>query len=313
MGLLREIQASMMQDVDIDVGIVLLKLRFIASHLGSDLLEEWVKHELEGYPEGTPVPNYRKMGVNYTGHFSGSFGSGLNNAPIPLALVQEYAGERWVTYEMRQSIAEIDDLIRSSKFKNLDKLQINSSDLILILQGKVYEEMACNSITGIVSISQVVALQFSVRKRVLDLTIELEKKIPAAGEITIENPSISLSTETAQTTTRIVHQTIYADNYTLISNSGTGSQSVSVSNIRKGDIGAYKKALMEGGIPETVASEMSKIVSEEEPLSEEEPFGEQAKAWIAENLGTAVKETWNISKEVAIKLLTEAAKLYYFN
>ena len=54
MSLLREIQASVMQDADIDVGRVLLKLRFLASRLGSDLLEEWIEHELDGYPRELP-------------------------------------------------------------------------------------------------------------------------------------------------------------------------------------------------------------------------------------------------------------------
>ena len=312
MSLLREIQASVMQEAEIDVGRVLLKLRFLASRLGSDLLEEWIKHELDGYPEGIPVPNYRKMGVAYTGIFSEPYGGGLNNVPIPLALIKTYAGERWVTYEMRQGIAEIDDLIRSSKNDKGGTLQINVSDLILLLQGKIYERMACISITGLLSISEVVALQFSVRKRVLELTIKLENRIPAAGEITIVKPSIALSTETAEATTRIAHQTIYADNYTVISNSGTGTQSVSVLNICKGDIIAYEKALIEGGISEVDASELAKIVSKEEPQSREEPFGVQAKTWLAKNLDTAVKETWKVGKEIAMKLLTEATIQYYF-
>ena len=312
MSLLREIQASVMQEADIDVGRVLLKLRFLASRLGSDLLEEWIKYELDGYPEGIPVPNYRKMGVSYTGMFTEPYGGGLNNVPIPLASIKKYAGERWVTYEMRQGIAEIDDLVRSGKNDKDATLQINVSNLILLLQGKIYEGMACNSITGLLSISEVVALQFSVRKRVLDLTIELEKKMPTAGEITIEKPSITLSTETAKTTTRIAHQTIYTDSYTVISNSGTGTQSVSVLNICKGDIGAYEKALIEGGISEVDASELAEIILEEEPQSREEPFGVRAKAWLAENLDTAVKETWKVGKEIAMKLLTEATIQYYF-
>ena len=313
MSLLREIQASMMQEAEIDVGRVLLKLRFLASRLGSDLLEEWIKHELDGYPEGIPVPSYRKMAVTYTGTFCEPYGGGLNNVPIPPTLIKTYAGERWVTYEMRQGIAEIDDLIRSSKYdKSGTLLKINVSDLILLLQGKIYERMACISITGLLSISAVVALQFSVRNRVLELTINLEKRIPDAGEITIEKPSIALSTETAKATTRIAHQTIYTDSYTVISNSGTGTQSVSVLNICKGDIIAYEKALIEGGISEVDASELAKIVSKEEPKSREEPFGVLAKTWLAKNLDTTVKETWKVGKEIAMKLLTEATLQYYF-
>ncbi len=313
MSLLREIQASVMQETDIDVGRVLLKLRFLASRLGSDLLEEWIEYELDGYPEGIPVPKYRKMGVTYFGMFTGPYGDGLDNMSIPLTSIKKHAGERWVTYEMRQGIAEIDDIIRSSKNDRSGSLQINVSDLILLLQGKIYKGMACNSITGLLSISEVVALQFSVRKQVLDLTIKLEQKIPAAGEITIEKPSTTLPVETAEATTRIAHQTIYADYYTVISNSGTGIQSVSVSNIRKGDVNAFEKALIEGGIPEVDASELATIISEEDPQSKEKPFGERATAWLAENLDKTVKETWNVSKEIAKKLLTEAAIQFYFN
>ena len=312
MSLLREIQASVLQEADIDVGRVLLKLRFLASHLGSDLLEEWINLELDGYPEEIPVPNYRKMGVTYKGMFTGALGGGFNNAPIPPALILKYAGERWVTHEVREGIAKIDDLVRDGKKGKSGTVQIDASNLILRLQDKIYKGMACNSIIGLVSISEIVALQFSVRKRVLELTIKLEKKIPTAREITIEKPLNSLSSDTARTTTRIAHQTIYAENYTVVSNSGTGTQSVSVLNIRKGEISAYKKALIEGGIPEVDASELAKIILEEEPQSREDPFGVRAKAWLAENLDTAVKETWNVSKEIAMRLLTEATIQFYF-
>ena len=313
MSLLYEIQTSVMQEANSDVGHVLLKLRFLSSRLGSDLLEEWIKYELDGYPEGIPVPDYRKIGVSYTGTFSGAFGSGLKNAPIPLASIRKYAGERWVTYEMRNGIAEVDDLVRSSKHDNGGTIQINASDLILLLQGKIYREMACNSITGLLSVSELAALQFSVRSRVLELTFEFEKKIPDASEITIETPLTAHFQKTSKPTTDIVHQTIYTNNYTVISNSGTGTQSISVSNIRKGDIDDFKNALIEGGIPKADVSELAKIVSNEEPQSKDSPFGSRAKSWIEENLRKSATGGWQISKEIAIRLMTEAAIRYHFN
>ena len=72
MSLLREIQASLMQQGQ-QIGPILLKLRFLASRLGSDLLEEWVKHESEGYPKNVEIPEYRKIPVTYSGTFFGSF------------------------------------------------------------------------------------------------------------------------------------------------------------------------------------------------------------------------------------------------
>lgn len=68
MGLLHEIQESVVQD-GADLGSVLLKLRLLAARLGSEVLEEWVKHESEGYPEDAEIPPYRMVGVSYTGTF----------------------------------------------------------------------------------------------------------------------------------------------------------------------------------------------------------------------------------------------------
>ncbi|MGA8158874.1 MAG: hypothetical protein WB822_22240, partial [Rhodoplanes sp.] len=62
MSLLREIQSSLLEGREI--GPILLKLRFLASRLGSVVLEEWVKHESEGYPNDVEVPSYRKIGVS---------------------------------------------------------------------------------------------------------------------------------------------------------------------------------------------------------------------------------------------------------
>ena len=310
MSLLYEIQASLMQEEDIDIGPILLKLRFLASRLGSDLLEEWVSHELDGYPEGIPVPDYRKIDVVYEGTFSDIVK--VLNVPIPRILVKKFAGEQWVTREMRQGIAEVDELIRSSKSAKDKTLHIDAADLILHLQDKIYEGMACNKIIGLVSVAKLAALQFSVRKRVLELTIQLDKIIPAAGEITIKNQAVRLPADIAETTTHIAHQTIYANNYAVISNSGAGMQSVSVFNINKGDLVAFEKALIEGGIAEVDAAELAQIVSREDPHSKEEPFGERAKAWLAKNIEKATKGSWQIGKEVAMRLLTEVAMRYYF-
>ncbi len=49
MSLLQQIQESVVEEGS-DLGSILLKLRLLAARLGSDILEEWVKHESEGYP-----------------------------------------------------------------------------------------------------------------------------------------------------------------------------------------------------------------------------------------------------------------------
>lgn len=109
MSLLHQIQESVVQDGS-SLGPILLKLRLLAARLGSNDLEEWVKHESEGYPQDAVLPDYRIVGVTYKGTFSGPFGSGIKNAPIPPILIKTFANDSWNNYSVRESIAAVDEL-----------------------------------------------------------------------------------------------------------------------------------------------------------------------------------------------------------
>jgi hypothetical protein len=203
-SLLHEIQTAVVKD-DADLGPILLKLRLLAARLGSQPLADWIRHESEGYPDGVEVPDYRVFSVSYTANFSGPFGSGIQNAPISTYLIEKFAGKSWVAYEMRASIAAVDDLLTPS-----DKggsLQIEASNLILLLQGKVYEGYACNSVTGKVSRAALAAIRHSVRSRVLELTIELEKSIPEVSSVVLGPPSAG-AIQNSAAATQIAQQII---------------------------------------------------------------------------------------------------------
>lgn len=303
MSLLREIQKSLMQEKS-DIGPILLKLRFLASRLGSDLLEEWVKHESEGYPNDVDVPEYRKLSVTYKATFSGAFGSGMQNAPIPSILIKEHCGEHWVNFEMRQSVAAIDNLLTGDESGTLT---LDASNLILLLQGKVYEDMACNSVTGTLSKASLVELQYAVRSKILELTIELERKIPAAIDVAI-GASDPLSVADTKTVAQITQHIIQGD-VTNIHNSG--DIAAVTLNVAKGDVSGLAKALTGKGLPLADAQELAAIAEREQPASDADPMGADAKSWLREKLEKGAAEAWNMGKPVAQKIITEAIKQYY--
>src|SRR5262245_43464420 len=160
MSLLEEIQTAVITE-GADIGPILLKLRLLAARLGSTPLEEWVKHESEGYPGDSPLPEYRRVGIAYKASFSGPFGSGINNAPIPPYIIEKYAGEKWTRRDMRQSISAIDDMAKRAADTGV--VYIDASNLILLLQGKVYEEYSCIAVVGSVPRSALVEAQHAVR------------------------------------------------------------------------------------------------------------------------------------------------------
>lgn len=154
----------------------------MAARLGSNDLEEWVKHESEGYPQDAVLPDYRIVGVTYKGTFSEPYGSGIKNAPIPPILIEAYANDSWNKHSVRESIAAVDELVKASAKGG--SLGIDASNLILLLQGKIYENYACNDISGNISVVSLSEISQAVRNRVLELTIQFEKSIPAAAHIT---------------------------------------------------------------------------------------------------------------------------------
>jgi hypothetical protein len=304
MSLLHDIQAAVLQD-DADLGPILLKLRLFAARLGSQPLAEWVKHESEGYPADADLPEYRVLGVSYTANFSGPFGSGIQNAPISPYLIEKFAGKSWVRYEMRQSIAAVDDLLSSATKGG--SLGINAANLILLLQGKVYADYACNSVSGTISRAALAELRHSVRSRVLELTIELEKSIPEASAVSL-GPAVAASNQNSAVATQIAQQIIYG-NVTSISATGDGAH-ISVA-VGERDVDSLVRFLVHGGLPELDARALGELVATEEPESAAEPFGAKARRWLVDNLKKAADGTWKVGVSVATDLVKESLLKYY--
>ncbi|MFH0022929.1 hypothetical protein ACFZAC_15150 [Pseudomonas fluorescens] len=305
MSLLHEIQASVLQD-GAEIGPILLKLRLLAARLGSQPLAEWVRHESEGYPKEAVLPDYRYVSVSYTADFSGPFGSGIKNAPIAPFLIRQFAGEHWVRHQMRDSVAAIDELMASSAGGG-GHLALNAADLILVLQGKVYEDYACNSVTGLISRSALASIRHVVSSRVLELTIELEKSIPEASTITLGAVSAA-SVPNSAVASQISQQIIYG-NYTAITSSGDGV-SIGVA-VGQGDPLSLQKFLASSGMTDEDAVELSRLAATETPESTEAPMGPNVRNWLGENLKKAASGTWKMGIAVATDVIKEGLLKYY--
>jgi len=302
MNLLREIQSLVVQD-GTELGLILLKLRLLAARLGSDPLEEWIKHESEGYPNNIDIPDYRVIGINYTGSFFGPFGSQILNAPIPSLLIRRFVGDNHTTYKVRQSISEIDHLVKNAN----DGLGIDASNLVVKLQGKVYADYACNQVMGHISRTDFVGIQNIVRNRILEFTTKLEKSVPAAADIVLESPTFSDKVD-PEKVTRVTNQTFYG-NVTSVSNSGDNSHVTIL--IGKGDGQAFIKSLENAGVPKSDAGALAKIMASESPSSGKEPLGDKATQWLADSIPKAAKGVWKIGASALTEIVKSAALKYY--
>jgi AbiTii len=236
------------------------------------------------------LPEYRKLTVSYKGTWSGPYSSSISKAPIPRHLIEEFAGDRWLSYEMRKSIVAVDDLLSRNNHKG--SLQIDASDLILLLQGNVYPDLACNSVNGYISATELREIQYAVRCRILELTLELEKTVPAAADVTL-GKSRAAEVEAAEAVTQVFNQTIHG-HFTNVTSTGANAR-VSLT-VTQGDAKAMIGELVRAGIPQDAAREFAEIVASERPESAESPFGERARDWLARNIGKAADGTWKAGK-----------------
>lgn len=300
MSLLAEIQEAVLQEGSA-LAPILLKVRLLAAKLGSNPLEEWVKHESEGYPKDAPVPEYRRVHVSYVGNFHGPYGRSVQNAPIPAYLIEKFASKHWTTRDVRESISAIDDLLSGSEKSG--EFYLEASNLMLVLQGKVYPDMVPSSVSGKVPRGSMIEIQHAVRSRVLELTVNLEKAIPDSATVTISTrgPPLPITSEKA---TQITNQVIYG-NVTTISSSGAGA----VINIavQPGDHASLIEALVSAGIPHDDAAEFGQIIAAEKPVSKDNPFGTKTQKWIVENMKKVGSGAWKIGVDVVTEVLKEAA------
>lgn len=303
MGLLQDIQRELLEPSS-EIGPTLLKLRYLASKLGSDALEDWVKHETEGYPDDVEVPDYRIAEVHYSGTFSNGFTT-IKNTQVPSATIRQVAGDKWLRYAIRDSIAVIDKLVGAEAERENGNLGIATGDLAPLLNNRVFEGMGTISLRATFGGAPFSHAHSTVRARILDLTIELEKQIPIASTIVIGTPANEVSKSDAGAAAQIT-QTIIYGNQTNISNTASHGGSITT-NVIAGDQASLAAHLVSRGVPEEAARQLAAIAEEEPPSDPQKPLGPKAKKWLGKVAGGA----WDVSKDVGSAILVEALKAYY--
>jgi hypothetical protein len=304
MSLLADIQTELLQNGS-SIGQTLLKIKFLANRLSSENLEEWVRYESGGYDNDIKIPDYRVVGITYTGTLVG-YTNALHDVPIPNLLIEQHASEHWTTYKIRESMSVIDDtILRSDKWT---KYSINTGNLSLLLQDKIYKNHNLTHLNGSFGVSAFVKVQSTVRSKLLDLTMMLEKEVPKAADIAIGvKPPIFTNSDTEKVT-QVTNQIFYG-NVTNISHS-SGNATINVANA-EGDIGSFVGTLISRGVPESDAKELAAIVQAEKPQGQDAPLGEKSEGWLSDKLGKAASGIWGMAKPIAADLIKDAIRQYY--
>lgn len=300
MSLIEEIQREAV-DSKSDLGALLRKCKLLAARLGSSPLEDWLLWESNGYPDGVDVPSYRIWPLELKGHFSGPFGSGIRNAPIPLVCLPEKVRSSFQDYKCRQSIASIEEIL-----KKTDKgtLHVSAGDLAVVLGTEVYQYQNCVQAWCEFGVGNLIELLNTVRNRILDFALAVWKEAPTAGE---GSNKTSPDIEPGRVT-QIFNTTVYGGAANLVGSAMNSPVNFTVSH---NDFASLEKALHDNGVLDKDVKELRAAVTDDECPHKDRGFGPRVSSWIANMMKKAADGSWGIGLQAAGNLLEKAISKYY--
>jgi hypothetical protein len=300
--LLREIQRDAV-DGNFDLSTLLRKCVVLAARLGHQPLNNWAQWELNGYSEERDVPNYRILkGVHSFGTFVGAFGSEIKNAPLSVLGLPERFRENFANPEVRESVRAIVEIISSNRNEGTIRWPWPPEACQIFDHTGYRDDLRLVEARMLVPVSTFVGIVDTVRNRVLDFALELEKLDIGPGEA-IPQP------ETKAEISQIFHQTIYGP----VSNVGTAETISQTMVVPSGDLERLKSRVREIGIPDPDVQDLEKAIDADKKASKPEKghFGNNVGRWLGEMMSKAATGAVKAAPEAIATVVTRVLKDYH--
>ncbi len=281
-----------------DVASLLRKCQILAARLRNDSLKDWIRCELNGYPNVMDLPEYRVVPCQSFGNFFG-LGKTLNNAPIPEMCVPEQIREALFTFRFSQGVGYLQNLLVGTKG------MVTASwpaDLIALLSQKVYGGMGMLDAHMECSSGSVVKILETIRNRILDFILALEDDCPDAGD------AIGSAKLDSQKIDQMVTHNIFKGVGNVALQCGTVSQNNMV-NIEKGNWELLEKLLQGIKIDEVQIRELKDILQRDPPKSKTD-FGARFSGWLGSICAKAASGLYTVPYEAISGVITTAICKY---
>ena len=282
----------------------LMKTKILLFSIGKKELAAWVNHEIDGYPDSVPLPDYRFVGTRILADLNNSVR--LYRAfPLPISYLSEDDYNDATRSEVRLSISQIENLVTNAgDSQTLQQPIPLDYALVKYCKGidkgyeltRCYKEIPLHNFTSILT---------QVRSRLLDFILELSDQV---SEISDEK-NMKEQLKNIDTSS-LFRNSIFGDN-TVINFGNENSFSVN-NNVVKNDIASLKEYLSAQGFPKSDVDDLEIAIDEDGPIANNRgEYGQSVSKWMANIANKAVHGTLGIGIAAATQAATEALKKYY--
>lgn len=293
MSLLRDIQDGA-ADGAVRLSDLLRKSKILAARLDNAELRLWLDKELNGYQADDELPSYRRVGPNrVVGDFTGPYGGGISNGEIPSASVDEADVSSLFHHRFVQGVAHYESLIAEDHAQGDGTFRVPwPGNALVRYAGRVYEDMTMMSARQQISRGTLVGLLDTVRNRLLDLALALERENPDVGEAPIGSEPVAPAT-----VSQIVQNVVIQGGQNTVGTSRIEHQIANVTHDPDWD--ELKQQLLQLGIAGARADELRDALQADGSHGDPERVGPATRSWIARaaEIGT------NVSSEVLTGLI----------
>ena len=145
-------------------------------------------------------------------------------------LVASIAGSQWVRYQIRDGLPLIESQIAAAK--DGSHFGIDSSNLKVFLQGKIYQDMSIIEINSRIDKGAFARVQHAVRAKTLDFTLKLEKHVPSVAEIEVGTAPVKMSLDEQRNVEHLTQNVFYdvKGDVTNIHSSGDANSRVNLNS-----------------------------------------------------------------------------------
>ncbi len=302
MSLLKEIIAEATARTG-DVPRMLRLCMVLASRLKFDPLLEWVRKELEGYPLDAELPPYRVLCVRNKGRFIGRVQGVLE---LPLSVLPESRRRQFQQAEMREGIAEYDNLLTGMASTSGDGELVIPWPVGMAVKyaSRVVIDGQCIEAWGEISSAEVAGMLDKIKTKMLAFALQIEAEAADAGEI--ESPGASIEEIRVS---HIFNTTINGSvqNYAA---GGTNINQVAVGgSVPAGDLDSLLTTLRSAGVADADLEELQDALKEDERSGAAE-IGEAVKGWLGGLTAKAALGAASIGSDVLSGVVAQAIVAY---
>jgi hypothetical protein len=290
-GIVSELQ-ELAANGNTSISELIRKARMVATKLKLSEFNEWLGHELHGYPSNAKVPDYRVIDGDLRAR------NPVNGVLMPIRFDAELT-EKISRVEILQPIGTLEDLLNAEA----ESLQVPLTPRELQFVHRLMDDFHRSWVLPfrLVSPTQVTTIVDGVRNRILDWALELESKGIVGNGMTFSQDE----QKKAANINIGSFQGILGD----VSHSSV-SQNLEM-NVTRNDFDSLREMLLGMKLPEEEVTNLKAALESDAPPKEKGHLGKRVSEWFGGVAGKIASGAYKLTVDAALQHITTGIWRYY--